>query len=455
MTRPLKSARDASEMTAALIDRAAALVEAAHRAGADAADAVVVSGQSLGVDVREGKIEETTRSENDSFSLRVFIGARSAAISAGDAGAVEALAERAVAMAKVAPEDPYAGLADTSRLATQFPELDLFDETPIDVAALSNLAREAEDAALAVTGTTKSSGASAGWGTGGLVLVTSGGFCGSYRASSFSNSVSVIAGEGTGMERDYDFDSKHHRADLRSATEIGHAAGERAVRRLNPQKLKSQTLSVIYDPRVATGLVGHLAAAANGASVARKTSFLRGDLGKAVFRPNVTITDDPHRLRGLASQPFDGEGVGASSMDIVRNGVLTAWFLDTATARELGLETNGRAQRGGANPSPGRTNLTLLAGEKSPAEMMKDIKTGLYVTELIGSGVNMVTGDYSRGASGFWIEDGELAYSVSGVTIAGNLRDMFARMIPANDLVYRFSTNAPTILIERMALAGR
>ena len=444
-----------STISDSLIERASALVEAAKAAGADSADAVVVSGQSLGVDVRLGKVEETKRSENDGFSLRVFVGKRTAAISANDASAVNDLAARAVAMAKVAPEDAYASLAEKHRLAKTLPELELFDDTEIDAAALSELARETEEAGLAVAGVSNSGGASAGWGTGGLVLVTSDGFCGSYRSSSFSTSVSVVAGEGTAMERDYDFDSKRYLADLRPCAEIGKGAGERAVKRLNPRKVDSQTLSVIYDPRVSTGLVGHLAGAVNAASIARKTSFLRDDMGGQIFRPEIRISDDPHRLRGLASRPFDGEGVAAEAMDVIKDGMLKTWFLDTATAKELGLETNGRAARGGANPSPGHTNLTLHAGEKSPEEMIKDIGTGLYITELIGSGVSLVTGDYSRGVSGYWIENGEIAYPVSEITIAGNLRDMFARLIPANDLEYRFSTNAPSILIEDMAVAGR
>lgn len=443
-----------STISDSLTDRASALVEAAKKAGADSADAVVVSAQSLGVDVRLGKVEETRRSEKDGFSLRVFVGARTAAVSANDVSAVDELAARAVAMAKVAPEDAYAGLADESRLAKNFPDLELFDESELDAEALSARATETEEAGLSIKGVSNSSGASAGFGTGGLVLVTSDGFCGSYRSSSFSTSVSVVAGEGTGMERDYDFDSKRHLADLRAPAEIGKGAGERAVKRLNPRKVKSQTLSVIYDPRVSTGLVSHLAGAVNAASIARKTSFLRDDMDKEIFGSSIRISDDPHRLRGPASRPFDGEGVAAEAMDIIQDGVLKTWFLDTATAKELQLKTNGRAVRGGANPSPGSTNLTLHEGEKSPEEMMKDIGEGLYITELIGSGVSLVTGDYSRGASGYWIENGEIAYPVSEITIAGNLRDMFARLIPANDLEYRFSTNAPSILIEDMAVAG-
>ncbi|MEM8798361.1 MAG: metallopeptidase TldD-related protein [Pseudomonadota bacterium] len=438
-----------------LVDRAASLVEAARKAGADAADAVVVSGRSLGVDVRLGKVEETDRSENDGFSLRVFVGKRTAAVSANDASAVDQLAERAVAMAKAAPEDPYASLAESDRLQKDFPDLELFDETEIDAAALTERAKEAEEAALAVDGVTNSGGASAGWGSGGLVLVTSHGFCGSYRSSSFSTSVSVVAGENTTMERDYDYDAKRFLSDLKSPDVIGRSAGERTVRRLNPTKLETGKLAVFFDPRVANGLVGHLAGAVNGAAIARKTSFLKDDLGNAIFPETIVITDDPHRKRGLSSRPFDGEGVAQKPLEIVAGGVLKTWFLDTATARELALETNGRASRGGANPSPGRTNLTLHAGDESPEALMKGVGRGLYVTELIGSGINLVTGDYSRGASGFLIENGELTEPVSEITIADNLRDMFARLVPANDLEYRYSVNAPTIMIDAMTVAGR
>ena len=257
------------------------------------------------------------------------------------------------------------------------------------------------------------------------------------------------------MERDYDFDNKVYRADLDDPEEIGRNAGERAVRRLNPRQMPSGRATVVYDPRISSGIVGHLSGAVNGASIARKTSFLRDKLGKQVFSAAIRITDDPTRPRGLGSRPFDGEGVPGAPFDVVTGGVLQTWFLDSATARELGLETNGRAARGGGNPSPGSTNLTLLPGEQTPEELIREVGYGLYVTELIGHGANIVTGDYSRGAAGFVIENGELGHPVSEITIAGNLTDMFREMRPANDLVYRFSTNAPTIVIEGLTIAGR
>jgi PmbA protein len=437
-----------------LAEKAATLVAAARRAGADAADAVCVRGVSLSVDVRLGKVEETGRAEGDDFTLRAFVGKRSASVSANVFSDPAELAERAVAMARVAPEDRFAGLADRERLATEFPDRDQLDTTIPTAKELTETALAAEDAARAVKGVTNSGGASAGWSLGGLVLATSHGFQGAYLVSRFGLSASAIAGTGTGMERDYDFDNKVYRADLKDAATIGESAGARAVRRLNPRKLPSGRATVVYDPRVAVGLVGHLAGAANGAAIARQTSFLQNKLGQPVFAPGIRITDDPTRPRGMASRPFDGEGVAGAPLDVVADGVLQTWFLDSATARELGLETNGRAARGGGNPSPGATNLTLLPGDQSPEEMIRDIGTGFYVTELIGHGASIVTGDYSRGAAGFAIENGELGHPVSEVTVAGNLTDMFRELRPANDLVYRFSVNAPTVAVAGMTIAG-
>jgi PmbA protein len=437
-----------------LTEKAARLVAAARRAGADTADAVCVRGVSLSVDVRLGKVEETGRAEGDDFTLRAFVGKRSASVSANVFTDPAELAQRAVAMARVAPEDRFAGLADRDRLATAFPDRDQLDTTMPSAKELTETALAAEDAARGVAGVTNSGGASAGWSLGGLVLATSDGFQGAYLVSRFGLSASAIAGTGTGMERDYDFDNKVYRGDLNSPAAIGRSAGERAVRRLNPRKVPSGRATVVYDPRVSVGLVGHLAGAINGASIARKTSFLRDRMGQPVFSPAIRITDDPTRPRGMASRPFDGEGVAGGPLDVVSGGVLQTWFLDSATARELGLQTNGRAARGGGNPSPGATNLTLLPGEQSPEEMIREIGSGLYVTELIGHGASIVTGDYSRGAAGFIIENGKLGHPVSEVTIAGNLTDMFREMRPANDLVYRFSVNAPTVAVPGMTIAG-
>lgn len=438
-----------------LTERAGRLVAAARLAGADAADAVCVRGVSLSVDVRLGKVEETRRAEGDDFTLRVFVGKRTANVSANVLSDPAELAERAVAMAKVAPEDRFAGLADRERQATDVPDLDLLDTTIPSSAELTEVALAAEDAMRAVPGVTNSSGASAGWSLGGLVLATSNGFAGATLSSGFGISAAAIAGSGTGMERDYEYDRRIHRADLKDPAEIGRTAGERAVRRLNPRQLSSGRVTVVYDPRLSSGLLGHLSGAVNGASIARKTSFLRDRLGQQVFGASIRITDDPLRRRGLASRPFDGEGVAGAPLDVVEGGVLMTWFLDSATARELGLETNGRASRGGGNPSPGSTNLTLMPGETTPEELLRSVGSGLYVTELIGHGASIVTGDYSRGAAGFAIENGEIAYPVSEITIAGNLRDIFREMTPANDLVYRRSVNAPTVAVPGLTVAGR
>jgi PmbA protein len=437
-----------------LTERAARLVTAAKRAGADSADAVCVRAISLGVEVRLGKVEETRRSEGDDFTLRVFVGKRTANVSANVLTDPKEIADRAIAMAKVAPEDKYAGLADPDRLARTFSDLDLLDQTIPSPAQLTEMAHTAEDAMRAVAGVTNSGGASAGWSLGGLVLATSHGFAGSALSSGFGISASAIAGEGTGMERDYEHDGKLHLADLELPETIGRKAGERAVKRLNPRKIPSGRTTVVYDPRVATGLLGHLSGAINGASIARKTSFLRDKLGKQIFSSAIQVTDDPLRKRGQGSRPFDGEGVAGQLLDVIKDGVLQTWFLDSATGRELGFETNGRASRGGGNPSPGSTNLTLLPGDQTPQELMREIGSGIYVTELIGHGANIVTGDYSRGAAGLIIENGEIGYPVSEITIAGNMSDMFRELIAANDLVYRRATNAPTVAVPGMTIAG-
>ncbi|HEY1638652.1 MAG TPA: metallopeptidase TldD-related protein, partial [Rhizomicrobium sp.] len=267
--------------------------------------------------------------------------------------------------------------------------------------------------------------------------------------------VAVLAGEGTGMERDYDTASARHGSDLESPEIVGHRAGERTVARLSPRKVKSQAVPVVYEPRVAAGLLGHFAGAISGAAIARGVSFLKECLHQPVFGSSIAIIDDPHRGRGLRSKPFDGEGVGNRRMALVENGILQSWTLDCASAKQLGLTTTGHAARGtGGPPSPSATNLYMEPGALSAAELMRDIRDGLYVTELIGMGVNPVTGDYSRGAAGFWIENGEIAYPVSGVTIAGNLKDMFRNLTPASDLEFRHGTNAPTLRVEGMTVAG-
>jgi PmbA protein len=442
----------------ALSTLAQRLVEAAKRAGADAADAVAVRGVSQGVEVRDGRVEESERSEGDDVGLRVLVGRRQAVVSTNDISTdgVARLAERAVAMARAAPDDPYVGLADPSLLAREFLDLDMLDPVTPSVAELERRAVEAEAAALAVKGVTKSGGASASAGIGGMVLVTSTGFHGTYLRSSHGISMTAIVGDGTAMERDYDYTSAQHASDLASPESVGAKAGMRAVARFGPRKVETCKVPVVYDPRVSNSLVGHLVGAANGASIARKTSFLKDRLGQQLFAKNIRIIDDPLRVRGLRSQPFDAEGVAVKKLAIIDEGVLTSWLLDTATARELGLVTTGHAHRGvSSSPSPGSYNLHLEPGEMTPKELIADIAQGFYVTDLIGSGVNGVTGDYSRGASGFWIENGEITYAVSEVTIAGHLIEMFKSLAPANDLEFRYGVNAPTLRVEGLTVGGR
>ena len=442
----------------ALLERAERLVKAARAAGADAADAVAVRGVSVSVEVRDGAVEESESAEGDDLGLRVLVGKKQAVVSTNDMSSdgTAALAERAVAMARAAPEDKYAGLADESELARAFPDLDLIDRAMPTVGELETTARAAEQAGLAVKGVSKSGGASASAGIGGMVLVTSHGFSGAYLGSSHGVSMTAIAGDGTGMERDYDYSSVRHLSDLESPDKIGRTAGERAIARLSPRKVTTRKVPVVFDPRIAGTLVSHLASAVNGASIARKSSFLRERMGQKIFADCIRIIDDPLRKRGLRSHPFDGEGVAGKRLALIEDGVLTSWILDCATARELGLKTTGHAARGVSSvPSPSASNLHMEPGKASPEELIADIKDGFYVTDLIGHGANMVTGDYSRGASGFWIENGKTTYAVSEVTIAGHLTDIFRSLTPANDLTFRHGINAPTIRIEGLTVAGQ
>ncbi|NQU61034.1 MAG: TldD/PmbA family protein [Rhodospirillales bacterium] len=434
------------------------LIGKAMSAGAEAADAVFVEGVSLSLAYRLGERENLSRSEGADLGLRVLIGKRQAIVSSSDTSsdALDELVERAVAMARVVPEDPFCGLADPGQLATEFPDLEVADAREPTVEILSDRAARAEEAALAVHGVTNSEGAEAGWGRTHVALAASNGFS-QYRSGSMhSISASVLAGENTGMERDYDYISVVHGEDMPPPEDIGRSAGEKAVKRLNPKKAATAQVPIIYDPRVSNSLVGHLTSAINGVSVGRGTTFLKDKLEKEIFPSAITVVDDPLRKRGLRSKSFDGEGIATKRHEIIKDGVLTTWIMDLRSARQLGLKTTGHASRGTSSPpSPSTTNLYLEAGDITPKALMADVKNGLYVTELMGFGINGVTGDYSRGASGFWIEDGELAYPVNEVTIAGNLVDMFANLTAADDLEFRYGTNAPTLRIDGMTIAGR
>ena len=438
------------------LDRLSDLIAKARAAGADAADAVLVAGTSLSVARRLGKTEHVERSEGQDLGLRVFIGKQAAIVSATsiDPAGFPALVERVIAMAKVVPEDPYAGLADTAAPPDTM-DLDMADPAEPSTEALIARAAAAEDAVLAVPGITNTEGADAGFSRGEIYLVTSAGFAGHRAGTSHSISATALVGAGTGMQRDYDYDSKVYLSDLDDPAAIGRSAAGRALARLNPTRPKTAKLPVVYDPRVATSLIGHLMGAINGASVARGTSFLKEKLGQKIFGSGIHIHDDPRRVRGPRSRVFDGEGTPTKARALIEDGVLTTWLLDSRSARQLGMVSTGHAARGTSGPpSPAPSNLWLAAGKMTPEALMADIGLGLYVTELIGMGVNGVTGDYSRGAAGFMIRDGRLAEPVAEFTIAGNLMQMFLNLTPASDLTFRRGTDSPTVRIDGLTMAG-
>lgn len=434
--------------------KAEALVQAALKAGATGADASASLTQSIAVSVRDGKVENTNANEEDGLSLRVFVGKRIASVDAVTTDNPDDIAARAVAMAKVSPEDPYASLLSADRFAEDWPNLDLFDPAEPNAETLTALAKEAENAALSVQSVTKSSGASASRGKQGLVLATSEGFIGAYERSGFSLSISAIAGTGTGMERDYAYHSATHFEDLKSPAIIGDEAAMRVVRRLGATKPKTGNAAIVFDPRVARGLAGHISSAINGAMIARKTSFLQHKMGAQILPPNAAIVDIAHKVRGLASKPFDGEGISIGQLQLVENGVLKNWLLSHSAAEQLGLETNGRGRRSGSNVSPSSSNFILTGGSITPEALLADIGEGIYITEVFGQGVNLVTGEYSRGASGFMVRGGQLAEPVAEFTIASNLEEMFRTAVLADDCDLQYSTAAPTIAVPRMMVAG-
>lgn len=430
----------------------------AKKAGAEAADTMLGESQSLSCERRLGKTEGLERSESRDLTLRILIGKRQAIVSATDLSdkSVAALVERAVAMARIAPEDPFIGIAEPGQLARNIADLDTADPVDPSPETLDSRASAAEEAALAVKGITNSEGAQASWGRSRLHLAATNGFFGSVAQTRHSVAVAVLAGEGTAMERDDDYAIAIHAGDLRDPAEIGRSAAERTLRRLNPRKAATTKVPVMFEPRAAVSLLGHLAGAINGQSIARGTSFLKDQNGKPVFAAGITIVDDPLRRRGLRSRAFDGEGLPTARRALIQDGVLTGFLLDLATARQLGMAPTGSATRGGSGlPSPSTSNLYLEAGAKTPEAMMAEIGTGLYVTELIGMGVNLVTGDYSRGAAGFWIEGGALAYPVSEITIAGTLLEIFAGLEAASDLTFRWGTDSPSVRLPAMTVAGR
>jgi PmbA protein len=435
------------------------LTKRALAAGADDADAVFVEGISVSLACRMGKIEHLERSEGSDLGLRVFKGKRQAIVSSSDVSldVLDELVERAVAMARTVPEDPFCGIADVGQIMTDT-KVDLDTEDPVEQSAdqLKERSLEAEESARAVKGITNTEGAQASWSRSSVALLASNGFSGVRAGTRSGCSVSVLAGEGTEMERDYDYASAIYTSDLPSAAELGRNAGERAIARLNPRKIETAQVPVLFDPRVSGSILGHLSGAINGSSIARGTSFLKDRMGEQIFPDAITIIDNPLRKRGLRTKVFDGEGLPTYERKIIENGVLKSWTMDLRSARQLGLESTASASRGTSSPpGPGQTNYYMGAGEVSPEELMADVDDGLYVTEMIGHGINYVTGDYSRGATGFWIKNGVIAYPVSEITIAGNLNDMFASVSAANDLEFKHGTDAPTIRIEGMIVAGK
>ena len=435
------------------------VVAAARRAGADAAETVGAERRALSVASRDGELEEVEREEARDLSLRVFVGRRQATVSGSDLSpaAVARLVERAVAMARLAPEDPYASLAAPERLARgPLPDLDLYDPHEPAAEALEAIARDADAAARAAPHVTNTDGGSASWSASQWLLVTSDGFSGAHRASTFSLSASAIAGEGSGMERGGEGRSVRHAGDLPSAEAIGAEAGRRAAEQLGARKIASTSAAVLFDRRQATSLLSPLVGAIAGPAVARGVSFLKSKLGERLFAPGVCITDDPLRVRGLGSAPFDDEGVATARREIVADGALVTWLLNTSSARQLGLETTGHASRSGAGaPGVGPHNLTFHPGSQTPRALLAAAGRGLQVTGMFGPSLNANTGDWSVGCSGLWWEDGAPAYPVTEITVAGNLLDIYARLVPADDLELRGASNAPSLFVDALSIAGR
>lgn len=443
-----------------LAPMAHALLEAATRAGADTADVLVVNGTSVSIGVLNGALEQAERSEGIDLGLRVLVGTRQACVSASDTSAstLTEMAERAVAMARLAPEDPYAGLADANQLSTvrDGAALDMNDEgADPDPAILEAMALEAEAAALAVDGVSQVSDAGAGFSRRQIYLAATNGFVGGYERTDHGLHCIAITGEGAGMERDYFGDGRNHASDLMSPAEVGRLAAERTVARAGAKKPPTGAFPVMYDERVSGGLIGHLLAASNGTAIARGASWARDLLGEQVLPKGMSLIEEPHRPRTSASRPFDAEGLATMDRLIVSDGLLTGWTLDLSTARKLGLSSTASAARStGAPPSPSVGNARLTAGELTQEELLAQMGTGLLITSLIGSSINATTGDYSRGASGFWVENGEITYPVNECTVAGNLRDMLRSLTAANDARAHVSRVVPSLLVEGLTIAG-
>lgn len=435
------------------------LLASAKRAGADTAEAVIAESQSLSVGVRLGALEEVERSESRDLGLRVFVGKRQATVAGSNLSpeAVARLVERAVAMARLAPEDKYAGLAPADLIARgPFPDLDLFDPSQPSAEALEAQALEIEDAARAVTGVTNSEGGSASWGTSRWIFATTEGFLGSHQTSSHSTYASVIAGDGDNMERGGEGRSVRWAGDMPSLHAMGQVAGQEAVAALGARKIKSTTAAVIFENKIAASVINPLIGAISGPSVARGVSFLKDKLGQPVFAKGVRIYEEPHRRRGLGSAPFDDEGLPTRDYNLIQDGVLTTFLHTMASARQLNQKPTGHASRSMATPpTVGTNNLTVQAGAVDLAGLLVQGRRGLFVTSMFGPSLNANTGDWSVGVSGFWFENGQIEYPVNEVTVAGNLIELYARMVPGADLEFRSSTNSPSLLFDAVAIAGQ
>ncbi len=444
-------------MTEHLLTRLDEMLATAKQAGAEAADAMMIESRDVSSSCRLQQLEAIERSEQSGIGLRVMIGKKQSCASTSDlspAGLME-LAERAVAMARQSPDDPYIAQAQIGEYCTDISDLDLYEGAEPEASALNEMALAVEAAALDVSGVTNSNGADAGYSDASVALATSQGFRASYRKSHHSISISVLAGEGTAMQRDYDYSIARFAEDLASPEQVGRLAAERAVAKLAPRKAKTTKVPVMFDARTARSLISQFASSINGTAISRGTSFLKEKREQAIFPEHVTISDDPLLRRGHGSRPYDAEGIAGRRKDIIANGVLTSWLLDLSTAKQLEMETTGNAARGlSSTPSPSSTNLVLKAGDKSPQALMQEMDTGLLVTEAFGMGVNLITGDYSQGAGGFWVENGEIAYPVAEVTIAGQLQDMFASLIPANDVDANGAVVVPSVMVGQMMVAG-
>lgn len=430
----------------------------AKKKGATAADAVLVRSTSLSVSVRHGKTDVVERSEAAELGLRVFAGQKQAIIATTDFSSrkIDDMVARVLDMAQATPEDPYAGLADPAQLAKIIPELDLADPVEPDPALLAKAAGEVEAAALAVSGITNSEGGDASWSRSDVAIAGTNGMSASYARTSSGISTTVLAGEGTGMQRDYDYDSAVYWSDLRDPAFIGRRAAERTVRALNPRKISSMQVPVVYEAREARDVLGHLLSAINGGTVARGATFLKDRMGELVMAPGLNLVEDPFVKRSGRSRPMDAEGLAPQRRNIIDNGILTTWLLDLRAARKLNLTPTGHGSRGvGGPPGASASNVWLEPGQASVDELIADIKQGLYLTGILGHGTNMVTGDYSRGATGFWIENGKITYPVNELTVAGNLADMFRNITPASDLERRYGVDSPTLRIEGMTIAGQ